>query len=94
MPIQNTKLAMGKPQNTGLLLPQTPIPLYTVQPMSAKPTVIMPEKNMNAIHQRVPGMRPIGAAMSRSTCSCVMSPSTIGVSARNSAIVPPAVLIA
>ena len=27
MPIQNTKLMMPKAQNTGLLLPQTPMPM-------------------------------------------------------------------
>jgi hypothetical protein len=57
MPIHQTKLMIAKPQPTGMLTPQIPVPLISSQ-VTAIPSMPMIMKPMDTTMNQVRGVRP------------------------------------
>jgi len=73
MPTQNTKLTIGYPHITGLLLPQTPTPVTKRYPMRMPSIDINENEIANAIHQDFGGF----AASLPLRISFVTSPNSV-----------------
>ncbi len=78
MPIQKTKLVMSQAQPTGLLLPQTPMPVKTVCRNAKTNSPASSPVHEIASHQRRVGKDSSGRLMSSSSLRKSTSPSTKG----------------